>query len=183
MSQPELPWPELPTPGLLIELPLALPPALCRAAGYDGGGRYLAMWWTPLGDELMLADGEVTFTGWWPASTLVGHPLGRVILSPYELGSSEREAAHWLLADRFQGTLHVGLALDVRQLHATQPSELAAAVEILGADHVQQLIQTHLSAPAGRPDPREVERQLERSRRLVWELAAWLDGTLTQLPP
>ncbi len=177
-------WPELPTPGRLIELPLALPPALCHAAGYDGGARYLAMWWTPLGDELLLADGEVTFTGWWPAwTTLVGHPLGRVILSPYELGSSDSDATHWLLADRFQDTLHVGLALDVRQLLATQPSELAAAVEILGADHVQQLIQTHLSAPATPADPREVQRQLERSRRLVGELAAWLDATLAQLQP
>jgi hypothetical protein len=133
----------------------------------------------------MLADGESTFTAWWlPWTTLIQHPLGRVILSPYELGNSDSDATHWLLANRFQDTLHIGLALDVRQLLATQPSELAAAVEILGADHVQQPIETHPTAPTTGPDPRDaVQRQLERSSRLVGELTAWLDGTLAQLQP
>ncbi len=65
-------WPDLPTPGDLVDLPL--PPALSEAAGYTGGARYLAMWWTALGDELALCDGESTFTGWWPAwTTLTQH--------------------------------------------------------------------------------------------------------------
>ncbi len=177
-------WPDLPTPGTLVDLPLPLPPALCEAAGYTGGGRYVAMWWTPLGDELMLCDGESTCTGWWPAwTTLAQHPLGQALFSPYELGTSDSEALHWLLADRLQGTLHVGLALEVRQLLATQPSELAAAVEILGAEHVEQLIQTQLRTPVRAPDPHEIQRQLELSTRLVGELAAWLDATLARLAP
>ncbi len=87
---------------------------------------------------------------------------------------------HWLLADRLQDSLH-GLALDVRQLLATKPSELAAAVEILRAEHVEQLIHTRLRTPARPRDPREIKRQLERSTRLVGELAARLDATLAQL--
>ncbi len=179
-------WPDLPTPGRLIELPLPLAPALCAAAGIF---RRRAVGRDVVGPvrgraDALRSDGEVTFTGWWPAwTTLAQHALGQALFSPYELGSSDSEAVHWLLADRFSDRLLVGLALDVRQLLATQPSELAAAVEILGAEHVEQLIQTHLTAPARPPDPREIERQLERSRWLVGELAAWLDAMLAQLQP
>ena len=122
-------WPELPAVGELVRLPLPLPPTLLHAAGYRGGARYVALFWMPYGDELMLCDGAVTSTGWWPAwTTLAQHPLGRVILGPYELGSSETEAVHWLLADRHDATLEVGAERDVRQFLATQPSELSAAV-------------------------------------------------------
>ena len=57
-----------------------------------------------------------------------------MVLGSYQLGDSDTEARHWLLADRWQQTLDVGLAFDVRQLLTSQPSELAAAAEILGAD-------------------------------------------------
>jgi len=183
-ERPMSQWPDLPTPGTLVDLPLPLPPALCEAAGYTGGGRYLAMWWTPFGDELMLCDGESTCTGWWPAwTTLAQHPLGQALFSPYQLGSSDVRLCTGCWPTACRTSLHIGLALDVRQLLATQPSELAAAIEILGAEHLEQFIQTHLTAPARPPDPREIQRQLERCTRLVAEFAAWLDATLAQLQP
>lgn len=90
----------------------------------------------------MLADGQITATGWWPAfTTLAHHPLGQIILGPFELGLSDSEAAHWLLADRLAGTL------DVRQLLATQPSELAAAAHELGADRVRRLLIDQFKTP------------------------------------
>jgi hypothetical protein len=117
-------WPDLPAVGELARLPLPLPPALLAAAGYRGHARYVALFWTPSGDELILSDGAVTSTGWWPAwITLIDHQLGQTILRPYTLGSSDAEAIHWLLADRHDHTLDVGAERDVRQFLATQPSE------------------------------------------------------------
>jgi hypothetical protein len=92
-----LKWPVLPKPGRTVRLPFGCPPHLVELSGYDGAGRLLAMWWTPLGDELMLADGTTTATGdyrGWLA--FCAHPLSRLFLNPYELGSSEQEAEHWL---------------------------------------------------------------------------------------
>jgi hypothetical protein len=128
-------WPDLPAVGELARLPLPLPPALLAAAGYRGHARYVALFWTPSGDELILSDGAVTSTGWWPAwITLIDHQLGQTILRPYTLGSSDAEAIHWLLADRHDHTLDVGAERDVRQFLATQPSEITAATEILSVD-------------------------------------------------
>ena len=174
MSDPS--WPDPPTAGRMVRLPLPLPPMLLDAAGYTGGARYVALFWMPYGDELMLADGQITATGWWPAfTTLAHHPLGQIILGPFELGSSDSEAAHWLLADRLAGTLDVGLELDVRQLLATQPSELAAAAHELGADRVRRLLIDQFKTPRAL-SPTEVHAQLERSRRLLDELRDWLDA-------
>ena len=77
------------------------------------------------------------------------HARGRAILAPYQLGSSDSAAEHRLLADRFGHALEVGLALDDGQLLATQPSELAAAVEILGAERARQLIEHKSPSRAG----------------------------------
>lgn len=138
-------WPDLPRPGDLVRLPLPLPPMLCEAADYRGSARYVAMHWTPYGDDLIVRDGTVTHTGYWPTwTTLRHHELGRLILGPYELGSSDGDqAVHWLLADRHAQTLDVGLERDVAQLLATQPSELAAAAEILGAKRLVELLHEH----------------------------------------
>jgi hypothetical protein len=171
-------WPQEPTPGGLVRLPLALPPMLCDAAGYTGSARCLAMRWTPYGDELIYTDGELTATGWWQAwTTLCQHELGRAVLGPYRLGSSDGEAEHWLLADRRSHTLDVGLALDVRQLLATQPSGLNAAAHILGAERTGELIEQHVRNPPS-PDIDEIRAEMERRGALVSELERWLDEQL-----
>jgi hypothetical protein len=38
-------WPDAPAAGEPIRLPVVLAPMLCAAAGYSGGGRYLALYW------------------------------------------------------------------------------------------------------------------------------------------
>jgi hypothetical protein len=86
------------------------------------------------GDELIISDGQITEHRLVAGVDDAQRALGRAILAPYQLGSGDSEVEHWLLADRFGHAREVGLALDVGQLLATQPSELAAAVEILGAE-------------------------------------------------
>jgi hypothetical protein len=120
-------WPALPAPGELVRLPLPCPPQLVQLSGYDGAGRLVALWWSPLGDQLIVCDGTLTVAGRWRGwLCFCEHPLVRLFLEPYRLGDSDDQGEHRLLVDRYLGTLEVGLARDVEQLLATQPSELHA---------------------------------------------------------
>ena len=51
-----------------LNIPVPPEPILEQAVGFqnDRNVRYLALWWEPAGDEAMLSDGFVTFTGHWP---------------------------------------------------------------------------------------------------------------------
>jgi hypothetical protein len=127
-------WPALPTPGELVRLPLPCPPQLVELSGYTGGARLVALWWSPFGDELVISDGALTETGGWRGwLCFCEHPLAGLFLEPYRLGDSEDEGEHRLLVDRHLGTLDVGLARDIEQLLATQPSELHALTADLSA--------------------------------------------------
>jgi hypothetical protein len=124
-------WPGPPAPAEPVRLPLPLPPMLLDAVGYQGGARYVALrWWGGGGGDVLWSDGSMTVPGWWPAWRLLvrEHPLGRAIFAAYDLGDLHEdpaeEAPHWLLCDRWEGTLDIGLARDVEQLLRTQPSEL-----------------------------------------------------------
>lgn len=51
-----------------IDAPVPPEPILENAVGYHNqrGARHIALWWEPAGDEVMVSDGFVTFTGHWP---------------------------------------------------------------------------------------------------------------------
>jgi hypothetical protein len=179
-------WAALPTPGEFVRLALPCPPQLVELVGYDGPGRLIALWWCPVGDQLMLSDGMMTATGNWRGWLwFCEHPLVRVFLEPYRLGDSEDEAEHRLLVNRSLGTLEVGLARDVEQLLATQPSELHALTAHLSPREAQALMKRALdaeaecgrarSAQALRAEPRAFH---EREQELLGQLTALLDDAL-----
>jgi hypothetical protein len=178
-----LDWPAVPTPGRIVRLPLGCPAQLVELSGYDGAGRLVAMWWTAIGDELMFSDGTITATGdyrGWLA--LCAHPLTRLFLNPYELGSSEHEAEHWLLVDRHLATLDVGLAYDVQALLATQPSELHALTAELSPTEAAALLEHAFEDHAAReraktPEQRgsDMRARYEREQELLRGLEAVLD--------
>ena len=176
-------WPALPTPGELVRLPLPCPPQLVELSGYTGGARLIALWWSPFGDGLMISDGTVTETGRWRGwLCFCGHPLAGLFLEPYRLGDSEDEGEHRLLVDRYLGTLDVGLARDVEQLLATQPSELHALTADLSAEETQALVRRLLDMQAERErakSPQQMHGELRalwrREDELLDELTALLD--------
>jgi hypothetical protein len=175
-------WPELPAPGELVRLALPCPQQLVELSGYPGGGRLVALWWSPFGDELMVCDGTVSMTGRWRGwLCFTGHPLVRVFLDPYRLGDSECEGEHRLLVDRYLGTLDVGLALDVEQLLATQPSELHALTAELSASETRAMLERALDVQAERQRATTAE-QLQAEVRAAWlreqQLLAQLTTTL-----
>jgi hypothetical protein len=174
-------WPALSTPGELVRLPLACPPQLIELSGYTGGARLVALWWSPCGGGLMISDGALTETGRWRGwLCFCQHPLVRLFVEPYRLGDSEDEGEHRLLVDRYLGTLEVGLARDVEQLLATQPSELGALTADLSPREAQALLQ-RLSDVRGEGERPPSSRQLHAGVRAVWQRELQLLEELTQL--
>ena len=87
------------------------------------------------------SDGTLTEAGRWRGwLCFSGHPLARLFLEPYRLGDADDEGEYRLLVDRYLGTLEVGLARDVEQLLAAQPSELHALAADLSAGETQALL-------------------------------------------
>ena len=176
-------WPALPIAGELVRLPLPCPPQLIELSRYSGGARLIALWWSPVGDELMICDGTLTETGRWRGwLCFCKHPLARLFLEPYRLGDSEDEGEHRLLVDRYLGTLDVGLARDVEQLLATQPSELHALTADLSTADTEALLQRLLDVQGEREraqSPQQMRAELralcQREDELLDELAALLD--------
>ena len=87
-------------------LPLSIPvppaPILERAVGYQNerNARYLALWWEPCGDEVMVADGYVSFTGHWSGYlAFIQHRRIYPLLVGLNLGSSEEAADYHLVID------------------------------------------------------------------------------------
>ena len=111
-------------------LPLPVPPdgILERAFGYTGDARYVAFYWTPMGDELMheTMRGSGTCHGWHAFLSYIRHPtiarvLGRT-MDEVGLGSSEEDATHWLVLDRERAQLTVLPAPQARVfLHSQWP--------------------------------------------------------------
>ena len=70
-----------------------------QAFGYDGEARYVAFYWTPVGDEAVYDDGQVSGHGNWQMFLTLRHQHPELDRR-YNLGSSDGEADHWLLLDR-----------------------------------------------------------------------------------
>ncbi len=152
-------------------------------SGHGGSGRLIALWWSPLGDGLMFSDGTLTASGRWRGWVcFCEHPLVRLFLEPYQLGDADDEGEHRLLVDRYLGTLDVGLACDVEQLLATQPSELHALTAGLSASETRVLLQRALDVQAERQRATsvaqlhaEVRASRQREQELLEQLTALLD--------
>lgn len=109
----------------MSRLRIPVPPAsiLERAVGYQNQrhARYLALWWEPCGDEVMVSDGIVSFTGHWPGYlAYVQHPLVAPALFRYNLGSSEDFATHRLLIDLDMRQAFVFLAAEAERILSSQ---------------------------------------------------------------
>jgi hypothetical protein len=101
----------LPEQEGLIPLLIPVPPSLEGALGYDGEKRFLALWWESAADEAIWSDGRTTTDAWWHGFlAYVQHPLVGPYLAPYDLGSSEEPAMHYLLLDLVDRQAYIGTA-------------------------------------------------------------------------
>ena len=170
----------VPLPGFSLHVPV--PPQLEAAVEYHGDARYLAIYWTPAGDEAMVTDGRTTHDGcWWGYQAFVDHPLMMLALAgqPYDLGSSETDATHWLVIDRKTRTIALAPrpqaeafltqqypALPI--VHLTR-EEWLAAIQAASAQ-----LQAHLAQTA----VLDIRERLDAQNQIIREMTAWLNARL-----
>lgn len=162
-----------------------LPDEFWPAFGYEGQARFVGLFWTPFGDEAVYTDGRIEADGNWMAYLmLLDHPTNVELLRypcwlcrgrgttndlrnelceecfgvgtlEYDLGSSECQATHVLIADREEGQVYVTPRWAGEQFLCEQwpPPEPPAETE---TDAVIEAIRRAMSE-MGTPDPAEVE--------------------------
>jgi len=113
-------------------------------------------------------------------AVLLSAPAGASVLEPYRLGDADDEGEHRLLVDRHLGTLEVGLARDVEQLLATQPSELHALAADLSPGEAEALLQRLLDVQGERERAKSPQR-LHAELRAAWQREDELLDELTAL--
>ena len=172
-------WPELPTPGRFVALPIAVAPTLRAALGDHGGRNWLALHWDVDRDTCVWTDDAKTIhnanPGVW--GTLTGHAVMRPILAPYDLGDNGGVAEHWLLCEAMQQRLSVGLAGDILALLGRQSPlpEITIMTALMGTEWVaDQLVNDLQRSPRPRVEHDPLTVYERHERRLV-RLAAWLD--------
>lgn len=152
-------------------LPVAVPPMLEAAIGYEGDARLVAFFFDA-GDEAYYSDGHTTTCGEWDAYELyVNHPLVAPHVRGYDLGSSEESPTHYLLLDREARTLSVAPVAEAQRLlreqwgAAAQPESVLAFSEQEWEQFLQDLIV---------PISQLRSAHWREHRRLVEQLTAWL---------
>lgn len=183
-------------PSTLRLLPLPCPPMLAEAVGYQGASQFVAFAWSPAGDEAFYDDGYASRTGERTAYlAFVRHPVVRPLLADAQLGSSDQEPSHWLLADLTEGRLYLGPRPEVRRFLRTANAPTtppATATESAPAERLEDLLEelrTGVFAERFEEvvlDETELRRQLAarlaRQDRLIASLTAWLDGRTRPCP-
>lgn len=108
----------------ITPLGVAVPPAIEYTLGYRRRARLVGFFWEAAGDELRVADGQLTHDGEWGAwLLLVEHPVMEGELRPYRFGSSDEPAQHMLLLDTQERRWYAGaLAAGYAALRAQHPT-------------------------------------------------------------
>lgn len=161
-----------------LNIPVPPAPVLEQAVGYRNyrGARYLALWWEPCGDEAMVSDGLLTFTGLWPGYlAFVQHRAVHPQVAAYNLGSSEEPAEYRLVIDLDQRLAFIAPCREAEGLVTSQwgnPQEKPvtispAEMETWLADLTEQL--SHF------PSMDELLRQIAEDQKHVETLQHWLD--------
>jgi hypothetical protein len=150
---------------------IPVPPMLEEALGYSGKSRYVAFYWEAAGDELVWEDGRAKLIGAnWPAWLIfVRHCRVARHLAPYQLGSSESEAAHKLLLDRQERTLYVGERKQVARFLA----QYVLLAPVLSPEQIQNRMQEKVKRSP--PDRAEVRKRIEEETQGIAAIQSWLD--------
>lgn len=165
----------------LIPLSIPVPPAplLERAVGYrrETEGRFLALWWEPCGDEVMVSDGLVSFTGHWPGYlTYVQHRRVYPHLTGFNLGSSDGEAEYRLVIDRQEGAAYVLPARQADRLLSTQWERSGAPdiPQVLSLKDLEAVLEK-IAQEWRAPSTADVMAQMKEDQAAVQALRDWLD--------
>jgi hypothetical protein len=106
---------------MTIKAPFQLPAGFLPAFGYQGGRRFVALYWEPCGDEACYDDGVSYACGMsdnWLYLGFIRRPEVRRWLDELglNLGNSDEAAEHWLIADTKTGDLYAASRREALEL-------------------------------------------------------------------
>ena len=168
----------------MTRLHIPVPPVsiLERAVGYQNqrNARYLALWWEPCGDEAMVSDGYITFTGHWPGYLVfVQHSLIAPALANYNLGSSEDFATHRLLIDLESRQAYIVLQAEAERILAAQwDHQLRNPPATLFMEDLEALLREWTEIRQEDLTMEDVMRRMEEDQKAVETLRSWMDAQL-----
>jgi len=167
----------------MIQLNIPVPPAplLEQAVGYRNfrNAHYLALWWEPCGDEAMVSDGLVTFTGLWPGYlAYVQHKSVHPHLTEFNLGSSECPADHHLVIDLVERQAFIAPCKVVDRFQATQWKQGEKQEEhfSLSSEEMEKWVEELEQQLLVFPSMDELMLQIAEDEKRVAALKHWLDG-------
>lgn len=163
-----------------ILIPVPPSPLLEQAVGYysDRNPRYLALWWEPCGDEVMVSDGLVTFTGHWPGYlAYIQHVRVFPHLAGFNLGSSDNTAEHQLVIDRKERVAYVFPSAQASQLVAAQWEHNQPVEDRPRTFSMEELeaVIAEITANWQPPTSESVLVRMQADQKAVHSLLDWLD--------
>ena len=166
----------------LTQLDIPVPPApiLEQAVGYENSrnARYLALWWEPAGDEAIVSDGLVTFTGHWAGYlAFIHHKAIYHHLAIYNLGSSDDPAEYRLVIDLQERKAYIAKTCDAEIVVTGQWEVIPnlAGQVLLSSDDFEDLLQNFIEQMQFIPSMEEVRQRMEKDHQAVESLFRWLD--------
>lgn len=162
-----------------ITIPVPPAPLLEQAVGYQNSKNvcFLALWWEPCGDEAMVSDGLVSFTGHWPgylAYVQYHHVVHHLAACP--LGSSEEPARMKLIIDLRERKGMVAMTREADRFLAAQwqLNDIPERALVMNLSDLETLVERFFQQP--NPSMEEVTRRMEEDHQRVAALQHWLDA-------
>jgi hypothetical protein len=143
--------------------------------GYRGDARYVGLFWSPLGDQLVTTDGVNSGTGQsWAWLSYRRHRAVAPLLEPFDLGSSEEDGTHMLVIDREANRASVAFATEARAFlagqHPPQPPMTREEQEAVFKE-IDRLYREMMSKPV---DHEAIAREMAEQRGRVGRMMSWL---------
>ena len=164
----------------LTQLNIPVPPApiLEQTVGYRNyrNARFLALWWEPCGDEAMVSDGLVTFTGLWPGYlAYVQHRSVHFQLAAYNLGSSEDPAEYRLVIDLENRQAFIAPCKEAEGLLTSQWGTSREKPVAISSEEMEKWLADLSEQLSHFPSMDELLSQMAEDQKHVATLQHWLD--------
>ena len=167
-----------------LNIPVPPEPILEQAVGFqnDRNVRYLALWWEPAGDEAMLSDGFVTFTGHWPGyMAFIHHKSIQLHLAIYNLGSSDEPAEYRLVVDLLERKAYIAKCKEAEMVLGSQRYQEITQTKSVSvtSEEIEALIQSFVVEIETLPSMEDLLRLMEEDQKAVDAHTGWLDNQQT----
>ena len=169
-----------------LNIPVPPAPLLEQAVGYRNyrNAHYLSLWWEPCGDEVMVSDGLVTFTGLWPGYlAFVKHKTVHPHLADFNLGSSEYHADYHLVVDLVERQAFVAPCKIAARFQAAQWEQRVKQEKplSLSSEKMENWIEELEQQFSNFPSMDELISQIAEDEKCVAALEHWLDDQVIHL--